>query len=230
MELRCQEHVPLNTGVCITTKIVLVHQVSSPFSRFVRSQDQGLGYTDLLNPVYNGDAPLDYHDGVTFCPDGSFCCGPQNFTCCRDNLGHAIIDYGNTATMPSSSASLSSYHDNLHISTSSISQCSTSSITLSTSNLPAVGLATAVPTSTPFTSSNSAKNPSASPSRGLSSGTSAAIGTGFGLCGLAAFVGAVTFLYRRKIRLSRKNEHTEHKGNPWLNSPYSTNNKSLLCV
>ena len=62
---------------------------------------------------------LDYQKDVTLCPDGSYCCGQNNTTCCGSADSRLEIYYGNPGRMPSRSASLSGYYSSLHVSTNS---------------------------------------------------------------------------------------------------------------
>ncbi|KAM0794871.1 hypothetical protein BDR22DRAFT_894756 [Usnea florida] len=96
---------------------------------------------------------LVYTDDVTFCSDGSYCCGNNNTACCSSNNGNLEIFYGNPGTIPSATSSLPGYYSSLHLSTKSrsttISSSSSTQASTTTSTL------TSFPTSeaqTSFTS------------------------------------------------------------------------------
>ena len=55
---------------------------------------------------------------MTFCLDGSYCCGNNNNTaCCNTDNANLEIFYNNPATIPLASASLSDYYSGLRLST-----------------------------------------------------------------------------------------------------------------
>lgn len=105
----------------------------------------------------SSNASLDYRDSFIRCPDGSICCGYDNTACCEQRKGHAEIDYRNFATIPSTSAELSTYYEGvkpitlpISSSPSAVSTTSTAlaspSLIISTLTL-GTGLQTALPTS-----------------------------------------------------------------------------------
>jgi hypothetical protein len=83
--------------------------------------------TDDAVTVYVGNGALNYANGVTMCSDGSYCCGVSQTDCCVNGQGLAIIDYGQTATIPASSAALTTYYAGVHVSTRPISRKTTGS-------------------------------------------------------------------------------------------------------
>ena len=64
---------------------------------------------------------------MTFCSDGSYCCGNNNTACCSSNNGNLEIFYGNPGTIPSATALLPGYYSSLHVSTKSRSTTISSS-------------------------------------------------------------------------------------------------------
>ena len=77
---------------------------------------------------------FDYTQDVTFCPDGSYCCGQDNTTCCNTNSARLEIFYGNPGEIPTGSASLSGYYSSLRLSTKGRSATISASSSFSTQN------------------------------------------------------------------------------------------------
>ena len=70
-----------------------------------------------------------YNTDVTSCPDGSFCCGSQNTTCCDNMEGVTVGQYGRVVSSSSLSSTLSSTLSPTSNSSSRFSSSSTSSST-----------------------------------------------------------------------------------------------------
>ena len=91
---------------------------------------------------------------MTFCSDGSYCCGINNTACCSSNKGNLEIFYGNPGTIPSAPSLLPGYYSSLHVSTKSRSTTISSS-SLSTQASTTASSLTSSPTNeaqTSFTS------------------------------------------------------------------------------
>ena len=163
---------------------------------------------------------LDYEDDVTFCPDGSYCCGNNNTACCRSNSGRLEIFYGNPGPIPFATASLPEYYSSLKVSTKSRSttisspQSSTQTPkTVSASSVPTAGTSS-IPSSMPAasptiashipTSSTPATSPTLDSSNstgnyGLSKSAKIVIGTVLPLVALVAGFVAWWLLGRRRF-------------------------------
>lgn len=160
---------------------------------------------------------LDYTDDVTFCPDGSYCCGNNNTACCSSNSGNLEIFYGNPGTIPSATASLLGYYSSLDVSTKSRSTTISSSPSSTQTPTTASGStsSTAItptptapsgstsptldttPTSSTPTASSTSASPNSTGSGGLNEGDKIAIGTIIPVVALVAGFVAWWFLGRR---------------------------------
>ena len=110
---------------------------------------------------------LNYEDDVTFCPDGSYCCGNNNTACCSSNGGKLEVFYRNPGTIPSATAWLPGYYSSLQVSTKSRSTTISSSPTSTQSHtIPspfATATATATATTTTTTPTPTGSTPTPSP-------------------------------------------------------------------
>ena len=98
MRLLYPEHATLRLGVNIMTRAVLVH----PVNRLLELKTLlHVFEANTKNLVRKENSTLDYKHSVTFCPDGTYCCGSRNSTCCDDHQGNAIITYLKHPKMPS---------------------------------------------------------------------------------------------------------------------------------
>ena len=105
---------------------------------------------------------------MTFCPDGSYCCGNNNTACCKSNSGNLEIFYGNPGPIPFATASLPEYYSSLKISTKSRS----TTISSSSSSTQILPTASASNSPTASTSSTRSSAPAASPAIASHSRTS----------------------------------------------------------
>jgi hypothetical protein len=167
-------------------------------------------------PGYVAGSPLNYLDSVTFCSDGSVCCGYGNTECCNAGQGHAQIVYGQTALIPSSTgAVLSSYYSGVHVSTVSITgTSSTPSSQTSGSQIASSGsssLMTQTSLGFSMTYAPQSSNVSTTLSHsvgGLSQGTKIGLGVGIAVGAPLLITVAVvlTCLY-----VKRKYRHAQHE-------------------
>jgi hypothetical protein len=194
----------------------------------IRVRDHVSMYRWLTNaslrgaPGYVGEAPLDYLDSVTFCSDGSVCCGFANTECCNAGLGHAQIIYGQTAVIPSGTGTvLSSYYSGVHVSTlpitrtssTPLSQTSGSQMTQaspSSSSSSFGGMPLSQTSSTQMTQASSSSSSFGGLSQGAKIGLG--VGTAVGALLLIAITGTLTYLYvKRKHRYAQHENVAPHK-------------------
>ena len=127
----------INT-VMMPTSRRLVYQEPVPISRFQTQLVRALLVSNpacLLFPQRDGRTTyqwclatsLVYTDDVTFCSDGSYCCGNNNTACCNSTSGNLEFFYGNPGAIPSAPALLPGYYSNLHVSIKSRSTTISSS-------------------------------------------------------------------------------------------------------
>ena len=160
---------------------------------------------------------LNYEDDVTFCPDGSYCCGNNNTACCRSNSGSLEIFYGNPGPVPFATASLPAYYSSLKVSTKSRSTAISSTrsstqtlttassstvLTAGTSSMPAASrtIASHTPTSSTPATSPAPDSSNSTGNDGLSKSAKIAIGTVLPVAALVA--GFVTWWLLGRRRLS----------------------------
>jgi len=186
----------------------------------IRVRDHVSMYRWLTNaslrgaPGYVGDAPLDYLDSVTYCPDGSVCCGFANTECCNAGLGHAVILYGQTALIPSGTgAVLSSYYSGVHASTVPITRTSSTPLSqTSGSQMTRASSSSSSFDGTPLSQTSSSQMTQASSGSssfsGLSQGAKIGIGVGtaVGAAVLIAITVVLTCLY-----VKRKHHYAQHE-------------------
>lgn len=156
---------------------------------------------------------LDYILDVTFCPDGSYCCGNNNSACCISNNGYLEIFYRNPGTIPYATALLPEYYSSLRVSTKSrsttISPSSSSTQSPTTASPSTFSTANTSPTSSPTSTSSTptSSTPTASPTSashsntendGLSETTKIAIGVVIPVVALVSGFVAWWFLGRRR--------------------------------
>lgn len=169
---------------------------------------------------------LDYTYDVTFCPDGSYCCGNNNSACCSSNNGNLEIFYRNPGPIPYATALLPEYYSNLRVSTKSrsttISPSSSSTQSPTTASPSTFATANTSPTSsqTSTSSTPTSSTPTASPTSAshsnaengsLSEPTKIAIGVVIPVVALASGFVAWWFLGRRRSyeTASMRNETLE---------------------
>lgn len=117
---------------------------------------------------------LDYELDVTFCPDGSYCCGNNNTACCNTDNANLEIFYNNPATIPLAPTSLSDYYSGLRLSTQSRSKIFSTSSSSSIQSLgtTSYGSQTAL---TPFSAENPILSTLPTPSSATSSSAQMAL-------------------------------------------------------
>jgi hypothetical protein len=174
-------------------------------------------------PGYVVGAPLNYLDSVTFCSDGSICCGYANTECCNAGQGHAQIIYGQKALIPSSTgAALSSYYSGVHVTTVSITRTSSmASSQTSGSQMTEASSGSSSLTQMSLTFSTTYASQSSNVSTilshsvgGLSQGAKIGLGVGtaVGALVLIAITAALTCLYvKRKHRYAPHENVAPHK-------------------
>ena len=156
---------------------------------------------------------------MTFCSDGSYCCGNNNTACCRSNSGRLEIFYGNPGPIPFATASLPKYYSSLKVSTKSrsttillsrsstqtpttvSSSVSTAGTSSTTSSMPAASptITSHTPTSPTLATSSALDSSNSTRNDGLSKSAKIAIGTVLPVVVLVAGFVAWWLLGRRRL-------------------------------